>query len=123
MEADHSKQKGLEKAAVEGAAAETVQRYGSAAAEHYKAYNGSELTRNLKDISKGKINPQYEYANINQQAGFAAENKTVARLNAEKIINKEDGRYVRTDDIGSVNDPFVDVVMMDSNGNIESGTS
>lgn len=123
MEADDSKQKGLEKAAVEGAAAETVQRYGSAAAEHYKAYNGSELTRNLKDISKGKINPQYEYANINQQAGFAAENKTVARLNAEKIINKEDGRYVRTDDIGSVNDPFVDVVMMDSNGNIVPGTS
>ena len=40
--------------------------------------------KGLKQISDEKVNPDYEYQDIHQQAGFSAEVKDVARENAEK---------------------------------------
>lgn len=111
--------------AIEGAATETVQRYGSAAKEHLTAYSGIDnerigddkrLSRGLKKIARSKVNPDYEKTNLKQQAGFAAEEKYRAKQNAEKIINGEKTRYTRTDDVGRVNDPLYDHIQLDSEG-------
>lgn len=81
----------LRNAGIAGAAYETVQRYGSAAKQHYAAYSGVDneagttLVKGLKQIAEEKINPDYKFQNIHQQAGFAAEVKEVARTNAECI--------------------------------------
>jgi hypothetical protein len=115
----------LAEVAIEGAATETVQRYGSAAKEHLTAYSGIDneksgknksLKRGLKRIAKSKVSPNYKKTNLKQQAGFAAEEKYRARQNAEKIINGESTRYTRTDDIGYPNDPLRDHVLLDSEG-------
>ena len=115
----------ISKVAIEGAATETVQRYGSAAKEHLVAYSGIDneksgkdkfLKRGLKKIAKSKVKPGYEKTNLKQQAGFAAEEKYRARKNAEKIINRETTRYTRTDDVGRVNDPLYDHIQLDSEG-------
>ena len=114
-------------AGIAGAAYETVQRYGSATKQHFVAYSGVDneagatLVKGLKQISKEKINPNYEFQNIHQQAGFSAEVKDVARSNAERIIERETTRKVRTDDLGRVNDPLYDTVSIDANGNIIAG--
>ena len=120
--------KGIEKSAIEGAAAETVQRFGSAAKQHYVAYSGvdneigKQLSKGLKSIAGYKVNPEYAEQNIKQQAGFSAEVKAVARRNAQKIINRENTRTVRTDDLGSVNDQFYDLYDIDVNGRRIAGT-
>lgn len=118
----------IKNAGVAGAAYETVQRYGNAAKQHYVAYSGQDnelgknLVKGLKQISKEKVNPDYEYQNIHQQAGFSAEVKDVARTNAEKIINGDTSRKIRTDDLGSVNDPLYDTVTIDANGDVIEGS-
>lgn len=110
------------------AASSTVQRYGAAIKEHLVAYSGvdnqtgQKLTRSLKSISQQKVNPNYEYQNIRQQAGFAAEVQQSARVNAERAINGETGRVVRYDDIGTVNHPLYDLIELDAEGNTISGT-
>lgn len=115
-------------AGIAGAGYETVQRFGSAAKQHYAAYSGQDnetgknLVKGLKQISKEKINPDYEYRNIHQQAGFSAEVKDVARTNAEKVIRGESARKIRTDDLGSVNDPLYDTLSVDANGNLIEGS-
>lgn len=119
----------LKKEALKGAAAEVVQRYGSAVKQHYVAYSGidnetgQKLAKGLKDISKSKINPEYRNQNIKQQAGFAAEVKSVARKNADNIINGRPNRITRTDDIGRVNDPLYDLVERAPDGTIIPGTA
>ena len=121
-------QEKLLNAGLAGAAYETVQKYGSAAKEHYVAYSGvdnetgKELVKGLKQIAEEKINSDYEFQNIHQQSGFSAEVKEVARTNAENIINNNPNRKVRTDDIGRVNDPLYDTVTLDSDGNIIDGS-
>jgi len=106
----------------------TVQRYGSAIKEYLVAYSGidnetgQQLTRSLKSISQQKINPDYKYQNTRQQAGFAAEIQETARENAERAINGDTNRTVRTDDIGKVNDPLYDLVEIDATGNVISGS-
>ena len=123
-----SKQESIDLAAQSGAASEVVNRYGSAAKQHYVAYSGKDneagktLTRGLKKTSKSKVNPEYKDQNIKQQAGFAAEDKYTARQNAEKIINKEDTRYSRTDDLGYVNDPLFDHKQIDLFGEEIAGS-
>lgn len=113
---------GCEKSALEGAAAETVQRFGSAAKQHFVAYSGidneagKQLTKGLKSISEYAVNPEYAEQNIKQQAGFSAEVKTTARRNAQKIINRESTKTFRTDDLGSVNDQLYDLVDVDAYG-------
>lgn len=122
------KKQSLENIALEGASAEVVQRYGSAVKEHLFAYSGVDnennvqLKKGLKQIYDSKVNPDYEYANLKQQAGFAAEDKYLARENAERIINKENTRVINTDlkGSGSYNEYF-DHVIIDKNGNIVSG--
>ena len=115
-------------AGIAGSAYEAVQRYGSANKQHFVAYSGVDneagktLVKGLKQISEQKINPDYEFQNIQQQAGFSAEVKDVARSNAENIINGNKTRKIRTDDLGSVNDPLYDTVMLDSEGNVIEGS-
>lgn len=82
------------KSGVDGASYETIQRFGSAINQHFIAYSGIDnekgktLVKGLKQISEMKINPDYRYQNIHQQAGFIAEIMEVARSNAENIIKK-----------------------------------
>ena len=82
----------ISKVAIEGAATETVQLYGTAGKEHLVAYSGidnendTELAKGLKQIAESNVNPNYKIQNIKQQAGFAAEVKYTARQNAEKTI-------------------------------------
>lgn len=115
-------------AAIAGASAENVQRYGSAVKEHIVAYSGNDkeagaqLKKSLKSISKGKVNPDYKNPNLKQQAGFSAEVKETANANAKSIINGETKRKIRTDDLGRVNDPLYDHVEIDISGNIIAGS-
>lgn len=118
------KEKSFDNVILGNAASEVVDRYGSAVKEHFVAYSGvdneasKQLTKGLKDISQYKVNPENEYSNLKQQAGFSAEVKHVARKNAENIINKNGQRVVRTDDVGRVNDQLYDHVTYDEHGNI-----
>lgn len=125
---------------VAAAQTEVVQRYGSAIKEQYVAYSGIDnetgkvLSKGLKQISESTVNPDYAAQNIKQQAGYAAEVKTVARENAEKIIARDPTRSVRTDDIkkgttangtpiGGVNDQLFDLVSIDEDGSFVEGTA
>ena len=123
-----NKKNGLLNAAIVGGTYQTTQKYGDAVKQHFVAYSGRDnetginLVKGLKDIAEGKINPDYEFQNISQQSGFAAEVKEVARSNAEAIINGDSTRKIRTDDLGRVNDQLYDTLMVDKNGNIIDGT-
>ena len=108
---------------LEGAATETVQRYGSAIKEHFVAYSGidnesgEQLKKGLKQISESKLNPEYIKQNLKQQAGFSAENKYAARENARNIINKSEERIHNTDIKGSGSyNELVDHIVTDENG-------
>ena len=120
--------KSIDLAAQSGAANEVVSRYGSASKEHLVSYsgvdheNGRELVRGLKKTAESKINEDYASQNIKQQAGFAAEDKYTARQNAEKIISGSKERYSRTDDLGRVNDPLFDHVLLDEDGVVVLGS-
>ncbi len=128
MKDEKERRDDLKNAAISGAAAETVQRYGAAAKEHFVAYSGVDneagktLAKGLKSVSQERINPKYQYQNIHQQAGFSAEIKDAARENAKNIINGSAERKIRTDDLGRVNDPLFDHVTLDANGNPIEGT-
>ena len=121
-DASNKKEDSINLAAQAGAANEVINRFGSASKEHLVAYSGKDnefertLKRGLKKTSESKINPEYAKQNIKQQAGFAAEDKYTARQNAEKIISGSQERYSRTDDLGRVNDPLHDHVLLDANG-------
>lgn len=122
------KRENIVNAGIAGASAEAVQRYGSAVKEHVVAYTGSDneagvnLVKSLKSIAAEKVHPDYEYVNLKQQAGFSAEVKETANSNANSIINRSQSRKVRTDDLGRVNDPLYDHVMIDEAGNIIAGS-
>lgn len=123
-----NKKKSLLNAAIVGGTYQTTQKYGDAVKQHFVAYSGRDnetginLVKGLKDIAEGKINPDYEFQNISQQSGFAAEVKEVARSNAEAIINDDSTRKIRTDDLGRINDQLYDTLTIDKNGNIIDGT-
>ncbi|WP_314811678.1 hypothetical protein [Fusobacterium pseudoperiodonticum] len=123
-----NKKNGLLNAAIVGGTYQTTQKYGDAVKQHFVAYSGRDnetginLVKGLKDIAEGKINPDYEFQNISQQSGFAAEVKEVARSNAEAIINDDSTRKIRTDDLGRINDQLYDTLTIDKNGNIIDGT-
>lgn len=84
---------------------ETVGRFGSASAEFLKGLRGVDqqtgqvFNRNLRDIAKARINPDYAEHNIAQQAGYAAEVVKTSRENAEHIINRSGTRVSRTEDV------------------------
>lgn len=109
-----------------------VQRCGEATSQIVQAYTGKVydsagneiLTkkRSLDAISKYKINPEYEENNYKQQAGFSAEQIEEARRNKEAIKSGSTTRTRTSDDIGKFNDRVNDLVTVDSNGNIISGS-
>ena len=112
--------------ALEGAAVETVQRFGSAIKEHLAAYAGdrekpadgnSRPPKTLKSIAKMKTSNEFKKQNLAQQAGFSAEVESAARKNADNIIAGKDTRFKRYDDVKHVsNDPIVDIVEVDDLG-------
>ncbi|MGE4300941.1 MAG: hypothetical protein AB7F40_04980 [Victivallaceae bacterium] len=71
--------------------------------------------KELADIAESKINPDFAATNYQQQAGFSAEVKNVARTNAENIINQNNTRIARTDNVGAVNHSQFDFVLVDKN--------
>ena len=109
-----------------------VQRSGEAASQMVQSYTGkvydsvgNEILvkkRSLDTISKYKINPDYSENNYKQQAGFSAEQIEEARRNKEAIQFGAKTRTRTSDDIGKVNDQVNDLVMIDNNGNIISGS-
>lgn len=123
-----SKKEQLRNAAIAGGTSEVVQRYGSAAKEHLVGYSGvdnelgKELKRSLKSVAESKVNPKYQKQNLQQQAGFSAEVKETANVNAENIIKGKSSRLTRYDDIGETNHQFYDHVEIDAFGNIIDGT-
>lgn len=129
-EKDRKNKKDIVNAGIAGASSEVVQRYGSAVKEHLAAYSGVDnenavkMTKGLKKISEYNVNPNDVKRNLKQQAGFSAEIKETANTNAENIIKGSKIRKVRTDDLGSVNDPIFDFKEVDKNGKIiaDSGT-
>lgn len=126
-------------AAVLGAIGEIIDLYGEAIIEHYKGYTGIDnITgvkfKGLKDIANSAVNPLYQESNINQQAGFAAEVKTVSKRNVEKILSGDKNiRSIRTDNmhmqpdgkghnIGGVNEQLYDIADVDLDGVYVVGT-
>ena len=118
------KKKELGRVISNGINEEIIQRYGSAVKEHLVSYSGVDhetdkiLKKGLKELSKSKVNPEYAKQNIKAQSGFSAEIKETARENASRIIKGDKTRVTRTDDIGRVNDPLYDHVVLDKNGKI-----
>lgn len=111
---------------------EITQRHGEAASQMIQAQkgvrydsNGAEISykgRSLDGISNSKVNLDYEYSNIKQQAGFSAELVKEARDNKEAILNGENTRTRNTDGIGKTNDQKYDHLKVDENNNPISGT-
>jgi hypothetical protein len=119
---------------------EMLNRYSEAGAQFKIAYDGidnatgQQLKKGLRSISESKVNPDFKDANLKQQAGFSAEVKTVARENAENILNGKDSRLTRTDDmrkqsdgkghtVGGANEELYDVAEIGKDGAYIEGTA
>ncbi|MGN8375797.1 hypothetical protein ACR9JQ_01510 [Helicobacter pylori] len=93
----------------------------------------------LEEISKRKINPNYINQNINQQAGYSAEIKEQAHVNANNILAGKRERVRQYDDLSSGQKPqvkkffpnyatpsknheIVDYISVDEKGNVIPGT-
>ncbi|WP_367701656.1 DUF456 domain-containing protein [Helicobacter pylori] len=120
-------------ATIVGSTGEESALYASANREHL-----SVLDR-LEEISKRKINPNYINQNINQQAGYSAEIKEQAHVNANNILAGKRERVRQYDDLSNEqkaqigerfpdyatpnkNHELVDYVRVDRNGNVIPGT-
>lgn len=107
--------------------------YASANREHLSVLD------KLEEISKRKINPNYINQNINQQAGYSAEIKEQAHVNAHNILAGKRERVCQYDDLSSEKKPqvkkffpnyatpnknheLVDYVRVDEKGNVISNT-
>ncbi|KAB7788375.1 hypothetical protein [Bifidobacterium cebidarum] len=122
-------QKAMVQKALEGAAAETVQRFGSAVKEHLVAYSGTDheaASVGGKPVPHNSLKVNAEMAGrqgVKQLAGFSAEVESTARRNADRIINGESERFKRYDAVkGKANDPIVDIVEVDAFGEILGGS-
>ncbi len=67
-------------ATIMGSTSEESVLYASANKEHLAILDDKTLGRTLEGISKYKVNPKYQYQNINQQAGYSAEIKEQAQM-------------------------------------------
>ncbi|MCQ2761734.1 hypothetical protein JT239_03635 [Helicobacter pylori] len=120
-------------ATIMGSTSEESALYASANREHLSVLD------KLEEISKRKINPNYTNQNINQQAGYSAEIKEQAHVNANNILAGKMGRLRQYDDLSSTqkaqvkklfpnyatpskNHEIVDYVSVDKKGNIIPGT-
>ncbi|GAA8316827.1 hypothetical protein HpNP138_04300 [Helicobacter pylori] len=120
-------------ATILGSTSEESTLYTSANREHLSVLD------KLEEISKRKINPNYTNQNINQQAGYSAEIKEQAHVNANNILSGKMGRLRQYDDLfseqkaqvknlfpnyatPSKNHELVDYVSVDEKGNVIPGT-
>ncbi|MEJ8612515.1 hypothetical protein MMN28_04890 [Helicobacter pylori] len=120
-------------ATIMGSTSEESALYASANREHLSVLD------KLEEISKRKINPNYTNQNINQQAGYSAEIKEQAHVNANNILAGKMGRLRQYDDLSSEqkaqvknlfpnyatpskNHELVDYVSVDEKGNVIPGT-
>ncbi|MFP6296440.1 hypothetical protein ACLGEE_03205 [Helicobacter pylori] len=121
-------------ATIMGSTSEESVFYASANREHL-----SVLDR-LEEISKRKINPNYINQNINQQAGYSAEIKEQAHVNANNILAGKRERVCQYDDLSSEKKPqvkklfpnhatpsknheIVDYISVDEKGNVIPNTA
>ncbi|GAA7311504.1 hypothetical protein HpM063_11590 [Helicobacter pylori] len=88
-------------ATIMGSTSEESVLYASANKEHLAILDDKTLGRTLEGISKYKVNPKYQYQNINQQAGYSAEIKEQAHANAHNILMKNGERLVQYDNLSS----------------------
>lgn len=120
-------------ATIMGSTSEESALYASANREHL-----SVLDR-LEEISKRKINPKYINQNIHQQAGYSAEIKEQAHVNANNILAGKRERVRQYDNLSmdqkaqigerfpnyatpSKNHEIVDYISVDEKGNVIPGT-
>ncbi len=125
--------------AIMGSTSEESAFYASANKEHLAILDDKTLGRTLEGISKYKVNPKYQYQNINQQAGFSAEIKEQAHVNANNILAGKRERVCQYDDLSStqkaqIKKPFpnhatpsknheiVDYISVDEKGNVIPNT-
>lgn len=116
-----------------GSTGEESALHASANREHFSAFD------RLEEISKRKVNPNYIKQNINQQAGYSAEIKEQARVNAHNILAGKRERIVQYDNLSSgqkaqvkklfpnyatpkKNHEIVDYASVDEKGNVIPGT-
>ncbi len=126
-------------AAILGSTSEESALYASANKEYLAILDDKTLERTLEGISEYKVNPKYQYQNINQQAGFSAELKEQAHANAQNILMENGERLVQYDNLSmdqktqirerfpnyatpNKNHELIDYVMVDRKGNIIPGT-
>ncbi|GAA8685515.1 hypothetical protein HpDR81_14050 [Helicobacter pylori] len=120
-------------ATIMGSTSEESALYASANREHLSVLD------KLEEISKRKINPNYINQNVNQQAGYSAEIKEQAHVNANNILAGKGERLRQYDDLSSEqkaqvknlfpnyatpskNHELVDYVSVDEKGNVIPGT-
>ena len=119
---EEEKDESMEYVIQSNAADDVIERYGSASKEHLVAYSGVDnetgrtLKRGLKKTSESQLGQGYEELHMRQQAGYSAEDKYTAKQNAERIISGKKERIIRTDDLGRVNDPIYDHILLDERG-------
>ncbi|GAA9771840.1 hypothetical protein VN0299_11520 [Helicobacter pylori] len=121
-------------AAIMGSTSEESALHASANREHFSAWD------RLEEISKMKINPNYINQNINQQAGYSAEIKEQAHVNAHNILAGKRERIVQYDNLSSgqkaqvkklfpnyatpsKNHEIVDYISVDEKGNVIPNTA
>ncbi|GAA7919206.1 hypothetical protein TH0221_09660 [Helicobacter pylori] len=126
-------------ATIMGSTSEESVLYASANKEHLAILDDKTLGRTLEGISKCKVNPKYQYQNINQQAGYSAEIKEQAHVNAQNILMENGERLVQYDNLSvdqkaqigerfpdyatpNKNHELVDYVRVDRNGNVIANT-
>ncbi len=139
MKKDREKNSNIANAAIVGAVSEESALYASANKEYLAILDDKTLGRTLEGISEYKVNPKYQYQNINQQAGFSAELKEQAHANAQNILMENKERLVQYDNLSSEqkdqikklfpdyatpnkNHELVDYVRVDRKGNVISNT-
>ncbi len=139
MKKDREKNSSIANAAIVGAVSEESTLYASANKEYLAILDDKTLGRTLEGISEYKVNPKYQYRNINQQAGFSAELKEQAHANAQNILMENKERLVQYDNLSvdqkaqikklfpnyatpNKNHELVDYVMVDKNGNVIPNT-
>ncbi|WP_187909697.1 hypothetical protein [Helicobacter pylori] len=120
-------------ATIMGSTSEESALHASANREHFSAFD------RLEEISKRKVNPNYIKQNINQQAGYSAEIKEQAHVNAHNILAGKRERIVQYDNLSSgqkaqiknlypnyaapsKNHEIVDYVSVDKKENVIPGT-
>ncbi|WP_273898849.1 hypothetical protein [Helicobacter pylori] len=121
-------------ATIMGSTSEESALHASANREHLSVLD------KLEEISKRKVNPNYINQNINQQAGYSAEIKEQAHVNANNILAGKGERVWQYDDLSSEKKPqvkklfpnyatpsknheIVDYISVDEKGNVIPGTA